>query len=91
MIAYVLTSGFRLDYVPPTHDLKTFESFSRALFSCGSKSSANLMRFQILTAASMKMRAFWDIAPCSLVGIDQCFRRTAYIIHRPDDGGSAHL
>jgi hypothetical protein len=25
------------------------------------------VRFQFLTAASMKMTAFWDIAPCSLV------------------------
>jgi hypothetical protein len=30
----------------------------------------------------MKMRAFWDVAPCSLVGVDQRFRgaRTASII-----------
>jgi hypothetical protein len=27
------------------------------------------MRFQILTAANMKIRAFWDIAPCSLIGV----------------------
>jgi hypothetical protein len=32
--------------------------------------------FQALTATSMKLTAFWDIAPCS---------------HRPDDGGSKHL
>jgi len=25
------------------------------------------MRFKVLTSASMKMTAFWDIAPCSLV------------------------
>jgi hypothetical protein len=28
------------------------------------------MRFQVLTVASMKMRAFWDIALCSLVKVD---------------------
>jgi hypothetical protein len=28
-----------------------------------------LVRLQVLTAASMKMRAFCDIAPCSLVGV----------------------
>jgi hypothetical protein len=31
------------------------------------------VRFQVLTAASMKIRAFWNIAPCSLVGVDRCF------------------
>jgi hypothetical protein len=25
------------------------------------------VRFQVLTAASMKIRAFWDIGPCGLV------------------------
>jgi hypothetical protein len=28
------------------------------------------MRFQVLTAASMKLAAFWDVAPCSVVGTD---------------------
>jgi hypothetical protein len=32
------------------------------------------MRFQIITAASMKMTVFWDIAACSLVEIDRRFR-----------------
>jgi hypothetical protein len=36
-----------------------------------------LVRFQVLTTARMKMIAFWDIAPCSLV--------------ISDDGGSTHL
>jgi hypothetical protein len=29
-----------------------------------------LVRFQVLTAASMKMTVFWDVAPCSLLEID---------------------
>jgi hypothetical protein len=33
-----------------------------------------LVRFQVLTVASMKIRAFWDIAPFSLVGVDRHFR-----------------
>jgi hypothetical protein len=38
------------------------------------------MTFQILTAVSMKMTAFWDIAPCS-VEIDRRLEvRTASII-----------
>jgi len=28
------------------------------------------VRFRVLTAASMKMAAFWDMAPCSLVEVD---------------------
>jgi hypothetical protein len=35
----------------------------------------NNVRFQVLTAASTKMTAFWDIAPCSLVEVDRRFRR----------------
>jgi hypothetical protein len=27
------------------------------------------VRFQVLTAASMKMTVFWDVAPCSLVDV----------------------
>jgi hypothetical protein len=34
----------------------------------------NLLRFQVLTAASMMMAVFWDIAPCSLVEVYRCFR-----------------
>jgi hypothetical protein len=39
------------------------------------------MRYQVLTAASMKMIAFWDIAPCSPVVADHISEvRTASII-----------
>jgi hypothetical protein len=37
-------------------------------------------------AASMKIRAFWGVSPCSL-GVDRRFRG-AYC---PDDGGGTHL
>jgi hypothetical protein len=37
------------------------------------------VRFQVLTATSMKFRVFWDVAPC--IQVDD----------RPDDGGSMHL
>jgi hypothetical protein len=39
------------------------------------------VRFQVLTAASMKFRVFWDVAPCNHVEV----------IHCPDDGGGTHL
>jgi hypothetical protein len=37
------------------------------------------VRFQVLTAVNMKIRAFWDIAPCRLV-VDGRFRG-AYCLH----------
>jgi hypothetical protein len=44
------------------------------------------LRFQVLSAASMNMRAFCDIAPCS-VGV--CMIRV--MKYHSDDGGSTHL
>jgi hypothetical protein len=38
-----------------------------------------IVRFHVLTAESMKIRAFWDTAPCSL-GVDRRFRG-AYCLH----------
>jgi hypothetical protein len=32
------------------------------------------VRFQVLTAASMKMAVFWVVAPCGLVGVYRRFR-----------------
>jgi hypothetical protein len=43
-----------------------------------------LLRFQVLTAASMKIRAFWDAAPCNLVGADRRFKG-AYCLHHQGD------
>jgi hypothetical protein len=42
----------------------------------------------------MKIRAFWDISPCSLVGVDRRFRGMYCLHHHhqsDDDGGSTHL
>jgi hypothetical protein len=41
------------------------------------------VRFQVLTAAIMKMTAFWDIAPCSLIEGDRRFRGV-YCHHQGD-------
>jgi hypothetical protein len=49
----------------------------------------NWVGFLFLTAASW-MRAFWDIAPCSLVEGGPRFRG-ACCLHHPDHGGSTHL
>jgi hypothetical protein len=32
------------------------------------------VRFQVLTATSMKLAVFWDLSPCSLLDIDRRFR-----------------
>jgi hypothetical protein len=34
------------------------------------ETGSKYVRFQVLTAANMKMTVFWDITPCSLVEID---------------------
>jgi hypothetical protein len=54
------------------------------------QTAQNNVRFQVLTAASMKMTAFWKIVPCSLAEVDTRFR-DAYCFYRPDDGSSTHL
>jgi hypothetical protein len=40
------------------------------------------MRFQVLTAVSMNMTVFWDVAPCSLVEIDRRFRGAYCLYHQ---------
>jgi hypothetical protein len=51
----------------------------------------NIARFQVLMVASVKMIAFWDIAPCSLVVVDQRFSGAQCLHHQGNDGGSTHL
>jgi hypothetical protein len=36
--------------------------------------------FQVLAVTSMKITAFWDTAPCSLVEVNRCFRGE-YCLH----------
>jgi hypothetical protein len=40
----------------------------------GTQMKRNLVRFQVLTAASMRMSVFWDVAPRSLVETNRRFR-----------------
>jgi hypothetical protein len=40
------------------------------------------MRFQVLTAASMKMAIFWAVAPCSLVEVYRRFRGACCLHHQ---------
>jgi hypothetical protein len=49
------------------------------------------VRFQVLTAASMNITVFWDIAPCSLVEVDRRLRIYCLLLQggdRPEDGGN---
>jgi hypothetical protein len=49
-----------------------------------------LVRFQVLTAVSLKMRAFWDIVPCSRWMFQRCVLPLSSG-HSPVDGDRAHL
>jgi hypothetical protein len=46
------------------------------------------VRFQALTAASMKKTAFWDTAPCSLTQLDRRFRCAECLQHQGDRRGA---
>jgi hypothetical protein len=45
-------------------------------------------RFKVLTEVSMKMIAFWDIAPCSSVVVDRHFKDAYCHYHQGDDSSS---
>jgi hypothetical protein len=55
---------------PPTsyHWLPATKTGSRQVYTEGMQgiqSYQNPVRFQVLTATSMKFRVFWDVVPCS--------------------------
>jgi hypothetical protein len=50
-----------------------------------------ILGFQLLTAGSMKIRTFFDTAPCSSVGEDRRFRAAYCFLPQGDDGGKTHL
>jgi hypothetical protein len=43
------------------------------------------IRFQVLTAASMKFRVFWDVLQCSQVDVDRRFSGAYCLHHQADD------
>jgi hypothetical protein len=43
--------------------------------------------FEVLTASSMKMRVFYDLAPYSLAGVDRRFRRAYCVPHLGHNDG----
>jgi hypothetical protein len=44
-----------------------------------------LVRFEVITAASMKIAVFWVVAPCKLVDVYQRFRGTCCLHHQDDE------
>jgi hypothetical protein len=40
---------------------------------------------------TMKIRVFWDVAPCNLVGVERRFRVTYCLHHEGHDGDSTRL
>jgi hypothetical protein len=51
----------------------------------GAECHGHLVRYQVLTAVIIKL-VFWDVAPCSLVEIDRCFRSSYSLRHQNFDG-----
>jgi hypothetical protein len=41
-----------------------------------------MVKFQVLTAAIMRMTVFWDVAQCSLVEVYRRFRGTCCLHHQ---------
>jgi hypothetical protein len=58
--------------------------------SCDSEAKYTCVRVQVIMAVSMEMgRAFWDMAPCSLVRLDRRFRDAYCPHHQGDDPDGA--
>jgi hypothetical protein len=49
------------------------------------------VRFQVLTAGSMQMKALRGIAPFSLVEVDRCFEGVYYLHHQGDEWRQYYL
>jgi hypothetical protein len=42
----------------------------------------SFVRFQVLTAARVKFRAFWNVLPCSQLDVDRRFRDACFLHHQ---------
>jgi hypothetical protein len=69
---------------PPGHNRVQWRAHS--ITKCGHLRIAyfDVVRFQVLTVASMKMIVFWDAVPCSLIKPDRHFGG-AYCLHHQGD------
>jgi hypothetical protein len=75
---------------PTNFELKSVDwihvAQGKGSIKCGNFS----MKFQVPTVMSTNIAVFWDVAPCSPVNTDLCFRK-ANCFHHPDDGDSQLL
>jgi hypothetical protein len=63
--------------------LKT--SLTRELSPCRPEEAIpNLVGFEVLTVASMKMAIFWVVELCNLVEVYQRFRGSCFLHHQGD-------
>jgi hypothetical protein len=53
--------------------------------SCPQIKTINSVRFQVFTAASIKLKVFWGILPCSQTDFDRRFRGTCCLHHQGDE------
>jgi hypothetical protein len=76
------------------HEIKiSIDGGVTSRFICGvekiqftySRITGHYVRFQVLTAASMKFRVFRDVAPCGYVEVDRSFRGAYCLHHQGDD------
>jgi hypothetical protein len=51
----------------------------------------NVVGFQVITAACMKMAVFWVVAPCSVIEACRRFRGASCLHHLGDDSHLQHL
>jgi hypothetical protein len=65
------------------HQYKTYYFCTKLLNSNKVQPSHSFVRFQVLMAASMKFRDFWEVEPCGHVEVDRRFR-VAYCLHHQD-------
>jgi hypothetical protein len=49
------------------------------------------VRFEVLTATSMEMAVFWDVAPCSLVDTGRRLREAYCLQHQGEDDKGSKL
>jgi hypothetical protein len=53
-----------------SHPRKSTQHFQTRLDTLTGQGCEDIVRFKVLTAASMKFRVFWDVVPCGHVEVD---------------------
>jgi len=52
---------------------------------------ASFVRYEVLTAVTLKVAVSWDMMLCSLVEVHQCFKVFCCLHIRSEDGDSRNL